>query len=93
MKRPLILPLLLMNALCVGAAYGQSTAKGKALHDANCTSCHDTSVYTRTNRMVKSIDALGEQVNSCTHMASVTLTPEQHASLVQYLNEQFYKFK
>ena len=38
------------------------SANGKRLYDANCTGCHDTSVLTRKDRLVQSLDALKEQL-------------------------------
>ena len=67
--------------------------KGKKLHDANCVRCHDTGMYTRERRQVKSLRALGEQLEECTHAAEAPLTDDQKRNVLKYLNEQFYKFK
>jgi mono/diheme cytochrome c family protein len=74
-------------------ALSGDSAEGKKLHDANCVGCHSTSVYTRQDRRVKSLAALSRQVASCTHMAQVSLTGDEQKSVVEYLNQQFYKFK
>jgi len=79
-------------ALSARALPGDS-AEGKKLLDADCMSCHGTSVYTRHDRKIKSLPALKEQLNACTHAAQVTLIEQQQDSIVKYLNEQFYKFK
>jgi cytochrome c5 len=34
------------------------SADGKRLHDANCTACHDSGIYTRKDRVVRSLDGL-----------------------------------
>jgi cytochrome c2 len=80
-------------ALRMQPALPGDSAEGKKLHDANCTQCHSTSVYTRPDRKVKSLAALSSQVTSCTHMAQATLTEDEQKSVVEYLNQQFYKFK
>ena len=85
--------ILLSTALLAQPAFPADNGAGKKLHDANCTKCHNTSVYTRQDRKIKSLDALGEQVSACSHMARVTLSDAELKSIVQYLNEQFYKFK
>ena len=93
MRRALLISILLSMALGVRPALSGDGAEGKKVHDANCTTCHSTSVYTRQDRKVKSLAALNKQVTSCTHMAQVTLTEDEQESVVQYLNQQFYKFK
>jgi hypothetical protein len=68
-------------------------ALGKKLHDAHCTGCHNTNVYTHKNRQITSLAALSEQLTECTHAAQVTLSDSEQKSIVKYLNERFYKFK
>lgn len=66
--------------------------EGKRLHDAKCMSCHDTRVYTRKDRQIKSLEALKQQMESCGHMAKIELAEPEKQSLVNYLNTQFYRF-
>lgn len=75
------------------AAPAGNAAAGERLHLANCTGCHDTSVYTRKDRKVRSLDALNLQFEACTHMAKKTFTPGEVQDLTTYLNERFYHFK
>ena len=93
MKRALLISILLSTALLAQPALPADSAQGKKLHDANCVKCHSTSVYTRQDRKIKSLAALNERLVPCTHEAQVTLTDDEQKSIVQYLNEQFYKFK
>jgi len=93
MKPALLISILLFTALPMQSALPVDSAQGKKLHDANCVKCHSTSVYTRPDRKITSLAALNERVVGCTHAAQVTLTDDEQKSLVQYLNEQFYKFK
>ena len=67
-------------------------ANGKTLHNANCTSCHDSSPYTRTNRSVNSIEALVGRVNGCNRQLETNLNKDQINDIVKYLNDTFYKF-
>jgi hypothetical protein len=89
--------ILICAVLCIAlpahAAAPGDAALGKKLHDAHCTGCHDSSVYTRKDHHIKSLGALKEQLVQCTHAAQVTLTDEEQQSVVRYLNDQFYKFK
>lgn len=66
---------------------------GKALHAKSCTKCHDSSVYTRPNRRVKSLAALQQQVSGCKKPAGVTWSKQETMDVVEYLNTEFYHFK
>ena len=90
-----ILRVSLMMFLAVGAhaALPGDGAAGKRLHDANCTACHDTSVYTRQDHKIRSLDALKQQVENCTHMAQKEFAPAERQDIVKYLNDQFYRFQ
>lgn len=68
-------------------------ARGQALHQAQCTGCHDSGVYTRPDRRVKSIEGLIGQVEFCNRNLGNRLTREQVNDLVQYLNQTYYKFE
>ena len=75
------------------AALPGNSAEGKRLHDANCTGCHDTGVYTRKDRSVRSLDGLKRQLESCTHMAGKQFSVIETQNLVKYLNDTFYQFR
>jgi mono/diheme cytochrome c family protein len=81
--------------LAVGAhaAVTGNEAEGKRLHDASCTGCHDTAVYTRKDHRVQSLEGLKQQVEDCTHMAQKEFSPAERQDIVKYLNDQFYRFQ
>lgn len=64
-----------------------------AHHEANCTSCHDDSVYTRDNRMINSLPALKAQVARCEANLNTGLFPEEQAAVVDFLNRKYYQFE
>jgi cytochrome c5 len=75
------------------AALPGDSADGQKLYQANCTGCHDTSVLTRSNRQVKSLDALKHQVEGCGHAAKKEFSATETQNLVKYLNDGFYHFQ
>ena len=67
--------------------------QGQALHDDKCVSCHSDSVYTREDRMVKTMNALENQVNNCMKgAAKAEWTQPQTTSVIEFLNDRYYKF-
>lgn len=86
------LAILLLSAAARAALPGDA-AEGQRLHDAYCTSCHNTSVYTRKEHSVRSLAALKEQLQGCTHMANKEFTQAQTQNLIKYLNDKFYRFQ
>ncbi len=93
MKVILIAPAMMFLAVSAHAAVPGDGGEGKRLHDASCTACHDTSVYTRKDHRVQSLDALKKQVEDCTHMAQKEFSPAERQNIVKYLNDRFYRFK
>jgi len=93
MKSFLCLLLMVVLTPIARAALTGDGADGKRLHDANCMSCHDTGVYVRQNRSVRSLDALRAQVEGCSHMAKKQFSTVETHNLIKYLNDQFYKFQ
>jgi hypothetical protein len=91
---------LISSFIFVSTTVIADVANGKELHDANCTSCHidlqggdGTGIYTRENRRIESYPALVKQVKRCRDSLGVPW-PEEHVNdVVNYLNDQFYKYK
>ncbi|QKT02670.1 cytochrome c [Ectothiorhodospiraceae bacterium 2226] len=77
------------------AAGAQDTdvQRGKALHDANCTACHGTSVYTRPDRRIQSLHSLEQQVYRCRDNLGFEWPERDVKDLVAYLNQTFYHFE
>jgi mono/diheme cytochrome c family protein len=104
MTRSALLTLALLSA-CASTAQASAllegdAAKGRALHDKLCVSCHasqfggdGSKMYTRPNHKVHSIEGLMGQVQGCNANLGTNLTASQIDDIVKYLNEQYYKFE
>ncbi len=67
--------------------------QGENLHNDKCTSCHRDEVYTREDRMVRTMAALENQVSNCmTGAAKAEWTPSETSSVIEFLNDRYYKF-
>ncbi len=78
--------------LSSSAAYADAIA-GKILHDQSCMGCHDTSVYSRPDKGIKTAAALQAQVSRCTKPAGAEWSKQDVMDVVEYLNKDFYHFK
>ena len=67
--------------------------KGKRLVEQACSGCHDTSVYSRPDKKMKSISALQAQVERCPKPAGMSWTDQDSLDVVEYLNKEFYHFE
>jgi len=89
-------PCLVIAIALAPAAHAEAPGnivEGKRLHDANCTGCHDTAVYARKDRSVRSLDGLKQQLGNCSHMAGKPFPVIDMQNLVKYLNDTFYQFQ
>jgi cytochrome c5 len=71
----------------------KTAVNGEAVHKASCTKCHSSTVYTRPNRTVKSLDSLQQRVAKCNVNVGTNLTDDEVASVSNHLNTTYYKFK
>jgi mono/diheme cytochrome c family protein len=82
--------------ILAGLASGVHAANidnGKALHAAKCMGCHDNSIYTRPDSIIRSYGSLQNRVKFCDVAAQAHFTEDQINDIVAYLNSAFYKFK
>jgi mono/diheme cytochrome c family protein len=92
MKYVVLAFLALLLPLAGLAALPGDAAEGRRLHEAHCAGCHDSGVYTRGDRRVRSLDALRRQIDACGHMAKQDFSPAQTRDLLKYVNERYYRF-
>ena len=91
--------LILSSAISIGStAYANESeisdqiAHGEQAHENHCYKCHSDDVYTRENRIVKSIDALSKQVVRCKDNIGIPWFDEDADAVVQFLNKKYYRF-
>lgn len=65
---------------------------GENAHKIHCYKCHGDDIYTRENRMVKSLDALSKQVTRCKDNIGIPWFDEDADAVVQFLNTKYYRF-
>ena len=84
--------------MCTSAAYAQSPevdgalTHGEKIHEDHCYKCHTEQIYSRDNRIAKSINALGKQVQQCKDANNTPWFDEETDAVVHFLNKQYYKF-
>jgi len=85
----LFLTTLLLHSL---VAAEEGTFDVKEFVEGKCYGCHDTSVYTRDNRLVNSHKELEVQVRRCDTIIGTALFDDDVETVVNYLNTNYYKF-
>ena len=86
--------LILLMASAYAAALPGDSADGKRWHPMQLASCkRDTGIYTRKDRLVRSLDALKKQLGDCSHMAKKEFSAIETQNIIKYLNDQFYQFR
>lgn len=65
---------------------------GRKLHEEHCMECHDSSVYTRGNRIVHSFPELKERIRQCELSNDLAWFDEEIKAVATYLNNNYYHF-
>lgn len=93
------LAILAWIALFLSPVYAADVARGKELHDNYCVSCHSSimagkpeAIFTRENSRIASYEELHQQVSQCRNRLDVTWPDQNVDDVVEYLNQQYYKF-
>ena len=92
MKTIIIFSWLFLSATAYAADNKSSIKHGETVHQNHCLKCHTDSVYTRENRVVKSINALGKQVRVCRDNTNAPWFNEDTDAVINFLNKKYYRF-
>ncbi|MCU7959161.1 MAG: cytochrome c [gamma proteobacterium symbiont of Bathyaustriella thionipta] len=89
----IILASLILLLPVSGSTMAADAAKGKTLLEAHCFACHDTSVYSRADHRMQSLQSLNKQVNRCQLSQDLNWFDDDVANVADYLNRNYYHFK
>jgi hypothetical protein len=102
LKTPLLLSFLFSSAVFAHAEnhhtspMSETVKAGLELHEESCVACHmgehNQDFYSNEARKINTLPRLKGQVSGCTQVFNVDWFPDEEASVVEYLNTQFYKF-
>ncbi len=86
-----LMTLFLLAGFCT-SVNASDIKTGDKLHSDNCTKCHDSSVYTRLNKRVKTLPKLGTQVRMCQNNLGISWFDDEVENVIGYLNKNYYHF-
>ena len=86
-SRSLALALLLGLA---ANAYAQDGGRGQSLHDTQCLMCHDTRVYTRSDRAANSWDQVRAEVLRWQNAVSLNWAQADVDAVTNFIAEKYY---
>ncbi len=84
--------LLILGAACMPLPAAADVENGDDLHFEHCTGCHDSTIYSREERKVKSLAQLGTQVRLCRENLGLTWFDDEVDDVIEYLNQTYYRF-
>ncbi|MCP4074666.1 MAG: cytochrome c [Gammaproteobacteria bacterium] len=74
------------------ASNAENIKNGDKLHADKCTRCHDSTLYTRASKRVKTLPKLGTQVRMCKDNLGITWFDDEVDDVTGYLNKNYYHF-
>ncbi len=83
--------LIFIASLCTSVD-AADVKNGDKLHADKCTKCHDSSIYTRANKRVKTLPKLGTQVRMCKNNLGITWFDDEVEDVTVFLNKNYYHF-
>lgn len=73
-------------------AQSADVQRGKALLANHCLACHDTSMYLREQRKVKSVQGLRDWIAYWQRELKLEWTQQEIEDVTFYLNDAYYHF-
>lgn len=99
MRKLILASLLGFLALPLLAEETVSAEHGKRLHDESCSGCHidmtggdGSTLYTRSDRKIKSKESLETQVQRCATNTNQSWFENDVKSVTEYLDKTWYQF-
>jgi mono/diheme cytochrome c family protein len=83
---------LCLLVLPLTAIHAEDINIGKELHQENCLECHNSELYERADRTVKTLKHLRSQVLFCAVNNDVEWFDEEIDDVTAYLNAFYYLF-
>jgi len=78
--------------VATSSGFAANAEHGKKLYSERCHGCHDTKIHTRPNRIIHTFDDLVGRVKFCDNAASANFSETDIMDVVEYLNNDYYKF-
>ena len=78
--------------LTFNSAHAADVNNGMILHQENCLRCHQSEMYTRDDRKVKTFEQLKKQVQQCELAIELGWFEEEVEDVTGYLNVAYYMF-
>lgn len=85
--------LIPLSCLLLSATASAGEFNADSFIKEKCTGCHDSNVYTRSNRRVDSLARLDSQVRMCDANLGIKMFDEDVKAVVELLNDKYYHFK
>lgn len=77
---------------CTAPAYGADAARGRALYENHCESCHAPKIHSRANKLPMTKHEVRLLVDDWRRQVNLAWTPEEIEDVVEYLNLTRYHF-
>ena len=78
-------------AIGIGAINAGAAEPAQEAHDTYCIACHDTSVYTRHDRLAGDFDTVREQVDRWQGNISLGWSSEEIDEMSAWLAKRYYR--
>ena len=70
----------------------ETPTRGQLLYENHCMGCHESVVYIRTRRLIKSLPELRAETGRWATYTNLPWGKEELEDVVEFLNSRFYKY-